>query len=178
MRRAATVLLLLVLAGCADQSASPTPTATQEATAPTATTAATPGSSASSSDAAAGSTVDFQLLGSAPADQRSVTGHVTLSGDRRTFTVTLSGLTAGAAYMGHVHSQSCAQDAGGPHFRFDPAGAASPPNEVHFMLDAGSNGAGSAQVEAAQPLPDGARAVVLHTHDGTKIACADLPPTG
>lgn len=116
-------------------------------------------------------------LDSAPPAARTVSGEVFLSPDRTRITLDLDGLQPGATYGAHVHEQACADDAGGPHFKFDPAGPAEPPNEVHFQIPTGPGETDATVTQtAAQPLPDRARSVVVHDPAETKIACADLPP--
>lgn len=85
----------------------------------------------------------------------------------------VAGLPAGAVVPAHVHVASCAEGAG-EHFRFDPAGGSTPPNEIHpsFIADAAGVGRGTATAWAVAG-PE-ARSVSLHTPDGVMVACADL----
>ena len=49
--------------------------------------------------------------------------------DGRTFvTLHVEGLAPGTTYASHVHKQACADGDADGHYRFDPAGAATPPN--------------------------------------------------
>lgn len=76
----------------------------------------------------------FQLFGDAPAPLRSMTGSVTLrrTADGTSVSLRVEGLQPDTRYMSHVHEQACADDRGGPHFKFDPAGGDEPPNEIHL----------------------------------------------
>lgn len=95
--------------------------------------------------------------------------------DGTAVTVELTGLQAGADYMGHLHAQACDQDAGGPHFAFDPDGSEMPPNEVHFGFTANEQGAGAATVHNPQRVGTEARSAVLHSPSGDdRLVCADL----
>jgi len=94
-----------------------------------------------------------------------------------TVTIELTGLKPGGDYVGHLHAQRCHQDDGGPHFAFDPEGAESPPNEVHFGLEADHHARGSATVENPRQVGSDAKSVVVHdsTSEG-RLVCADLEP--
>jgi hypothetical protein len=85
-----------------------------------------------------------------------------------------SGLAPNTTYGSHVHLQACASGNAGGHYKFDPAGPATPPNEIHldFTTNAAGIGLGRAIVDAtAGPT---AVAIVVHAPGGAKIACADL----
>lgn len=68
---------------------------------------------------------EYVVLETAPPGTDGVTGQVWVAQDESGTTVTteLSGLEPGADYMMHLHEQTCGVDAGGEHFRFDPAGS-------------------------------------------------------
>jgi Cu/Zn superoxide dismutase len=93
-----------------------------------------------------------------------------------TVTVTMTGLKPGQAYMAHLHAHACAKDNGGPHFKFAPAGPATPPNEVHLGFTADGAGKASMTVTSDRKVGDGARAVVVHPLDAmdNRLACADF----
>jgi hypothetical protein len=107
----------------------------------------------------------------------AITGRATMvrTADGKTIvTIHAEGLLANTTYGSHVHLQACANGNAGGHYRFDPAGAATPPNEIHldFTTNAAGVGLGRAVVDAtAGPT---AIAVVIHAPGGAKIACADL----
>lgn len=128
----------------------------------------------------------FEPLEGRPAGYDDVAGSASVTiEDGTAATVEVTGLKAGRAYVAHVHEQPCSQDAGGAHFKFDPEGSDTPPNEVHFRLEADDAGAARAEATNEQDLPiDQALSVVVHElpegghaeMDGhqPKIACADL----
>lgn len=159
-----------LLAACgseagSDQASTAEETTTAEKKAPTASPSGVAQSAA------------FAVLPTAPAEVQDLAGQVLLSEDRTTLTLEMTGLQPETAYMGHVHANGCADDAGGPHFKFDSAGGDQPPNEVHFRKTADQDGAITASATASQPLPATARSVVVHEPGGqaTRLACADLP---
>lgn len=89
-------------------------------------------------------------------------------------TVHVEGLLPSTAYGAHVHQQACANGDADGHYRFDPSGAATPPNEIWpaFTTNAAGIGNGNATADAiAGPT---AVSVVIHAPGGAKIACADL----
>lgn len=96
--------------------------------------------------------------------------------DGRTIvTVHLEGLAPGTTYASHVHAAACAVGAADGHYKFDPAGAATPPNEIWpgpFTTNAA--GIGNSNTIAAGTAGPGAVSVVVHAPGGAKIACADL----
>jgi hypothetical protein len=108
-----------------------------------------------------------------------ISGHAIMirTADGRTIvSVQLQGLTAGATYGSHVHKQACADGDADGHYRFDPAGAAVPPNEIW----PGPFTANEAGIAIGNTIADGtagptAVSVVVHAPvTGAKIACADL----
>lgn len=107
-----------------------------------------------------------------------ITGQATMvrTADGRTIvSIQVQGLDADTTYGSHVHSQACADGLAGGHYRFDPAGAATPPNEIWpgpFTTNAA--GAGSGDTIAEGTAGPTAVAVVIHAPGGAKIACADL----
>lgn len=120
----------------------------------------------------------FTVLDTAPPGSDAVAGDAWLAQgeDGTTLTVRLTGLEPGTAYVGHLHAQPCAEDAGGPHFAFDPDGPATPPNEVHIAFTAGDDGAGEATATNDRQVGDAAPSVVVHPADAqdNRLACADL----
>ena len=88
--------------------------------------------------------------------------------------VHVEGLAPDTAYGSHVHQQACANGEADGHYKFDPAGPATPPNEIWpaFTTNAAGIGNGYASVDGtAGPT---AMSVVVHAPGGAKIACADL----
>lgn len=89
-------------------------------------------------------------------------------------TVHVTGLAPDTTYGAHVHQQACGVGDADGHYRFDPAGLATPPNEIWpgFTTDPAGVGNGKATVGGiAGPT---AVSVVIHAPRGAKIACADL----
>ncbi len=125
------------------------------------------------------STGSFTLLADRPAGYDATAGTATVlrSAGGTVLDVTFTGLKAGAAVVGHVHLQTCADAQGGPHFRFSPSGPAEPPNEIHVSFTVGADGSGRASARNDAVLPVSGRSVVVHeagVENPLKIACADL----
>jgi hypothetical protein len=120
----------------------------------------------------------FTLLDTRPpgTDAAAGTAWLAQDGTGTTVTIRMTGLKPAQEYMAHLHAQACAKDNGGPHFRFDPAGPATPPNEVHLGFTADTTGAGTATVHNDRKVGDGARALVVHPMDAmdNRLACADF----
>ncbi len=96
-------------------------------------------------------------------------------------TLHATGLTPGGTYASHVHAAPCAVGAADGHYKYDPAGAPTPPNEIWpgggpFV----ANGGGIANGHAVAGFTAGATAVSVVVHDlslpstANKVACADL----
>jgi hypothetical protein len=107
-----------------------------------------------------------------------IAGNATMvrTADGRTVvTIQVTGLGAGLTYGSHVHAQACADGLAGGHYRFDPAGAATPPNEIWpgpFTANEAGNGSGWTVADGT--AGQSAVSVVIHAPGGAKIACADL----
>lgn len=115
---------------------------------------------------------------------RSVSGHAQMVRNASGATIVslhVEGLTAGGSYASHVHAAPCATGAADGHYKLDPAGPATPPNEIWlggapFVANAG----GIANERAVANFVAGANAVSVVVHDlslpstANKIACADL----
>lgn len=85
------------------------------------------------------------------------------------------GLQPNTTYGSHVHAAACAVGDANGHYKFDPLGPATPPNEIWpgpFTTDFRGRGIARTVVDAIAG-PD-AVSVVIHAPDGSKIACADL----
>jgi hypothetical protein len=90
-------------------------------------------------------------------------------------TIHVEGLAAGTTYGSHVHKQACADGEADGHYRFDPAGAATPPNEIWpGPFTTNDAGIGNADTIAIGSAGATAVSVVVHAPGGAKIACADL----
>ncbi|MBK5288419.1 MAG: hypothetical protein JJE46_08125 [Acidimicrobiia bacterium] len=96
-------------------------------------------------------------------------------------TLHVEGLAAGGRYASHVHAAPCAVGAADGHYKLDPAGPATPPNEI--WPGAGpfvANGGGIANAQTVAGFTAGPTAVSVVVHDlslpstANKVACADL----
>lgn len=125
---------------------------------------------------------DFSTFAAGTAAGYDIAGHATMVRNRNQTTVTIhvTGLTPGEVYASHVHNQACAEGAAGGHFKQDPLGGATPPNEIWPGDGAFSpNAAGIANQNAtvAYFANSDARSVVVHWKTNgaaPKVACADL----
>ena len=108
----------------------------------------------------------------------TVTGHAQMvrTADGKTIvSLHVEGLVAGLTYASHVHAAACDTGLADGHYRVDPAGAATPPNEIWpGPFVANEAGVGNADTIAAGTAGPSAVSVVIHAPGGTKIACADL----
>jgi hypothetical protein len=131
-----------------------------------------------SSVAAAGATVTRGEFGAFAAGAGlPLSGHAQMvrTADGKTIvSVHVEGLAGGTTYGSHVHQQACANGDADGHYKFDPAGPATPPNEIWpgFTTNAAGIGNGYASVDAT--AGSAAVSVVVHAPGGAKIACADL----
>jgi hypothetical protein len=93
---------------------------------------------------------------------------------KTTVSVHVEGLAPDTTYGSHVHQLPCGTSEADGHYKNDPAGPATPPNEIWpgFTTNGGGVGNGNATVDwtAGQT----AVSVVVHAPGGAKIACADL----
>jgi hypothetical protein len=106
-----------------------------------------------------------------------ISGHAQMvrTADGKTIvSVHVEGLAPGTTYGSHVHKQACADGEADGHYRFDPFGPATPPNEIWpgFTTNAAGIGNGRAVVQGI--AGSAAISVVVHAPGGAKIACADL----
>jgi superoxide dismutase, Cu-Zn family len=114
----------------------------------------------------------------------TVSGHaqmVRTSSGATTVSLHVEGLRPGGQYASHVHAAACAVGDADGHYKLDPAGPATPPNEIWpgdgpFV----ANDAGIANVNTQAAYTAGANAVAVVVHDlslpstANKVACADL----
>lgn len=119
---------------------------------------------------------DFHVLSTAPPGSEHMAGTAILTrhGNTATVSASVTGLPAGQKFMAHIHAQPCSVDSGGGHFKFDPNGPATPPNEVHLSLTADPSGAANSSVEVDRELGEGAKSLVVHNVDTKKMLCADF----
>lgn len=119
----------------------------------------------------------FALLPTRPpgTDQAAGTAWLAIHPGGTTVTLEMTGLPPNSKYMAHVHAKPCAEEAGGDHFKFDPAGSEMPPNEIHLAFSADASGRGFMTAENDKPA-EAAKSLVVHPAEFTdnRIACADL----
>ncbi len=84
------------------------------------------------------------------------------------------GLAPNTTYASHLHESACSVADGGGHYKNDPSGPATPPNELWLMLETNNSGNAHDASSAPWAVREGARSVVIHDQDGARIACADL----
>lgn len=108
----------------------------------------------------------------------TITGRAQMvrTADGRTIvSIHVEGLVPGSTYGSHVHAAACATGLADGHYKFDPAGAATPPNEIWpGPFTANEAGIGNADTIAEGTAGPTAVSVVIHAPGGAKIACADL----
>lgn len=114
----------------------------------------------------------------------SVSGHAHMVRDASGSTIVslhVDGLNPGGTYASHVHAAPCGVGSADGHYKLDPSGAPTPPNEI--WLGGGpfvANGGGIANQRAVANFTAGANAVSVVVHDlslpstANKVACADL----
>jgi hypothetical protein len=107
-----------------------------------------------------------------------ISGHAVMvrTADGRTIvSIHVVGLTSGLVYGSHVHLLACNDNKAGTHYKFDPSGASTPPNEIWpGPFTANDAGIGNGNTTADGIAGDTARSVVIHAPGGAKLACADL----
>lgn len=166
---AAVAALLVATGGCGETEPSPAGMAMSMGDPDAVPAEEIPGAEVSSGP--------FVILDSRPEGYDAVVGTAALARHDAgtTVTVRLQGLPAGTEFLSHVHDGSCA-DGGGDHFRFDPDGPATPPNEIHLAFTSSVDGAGYMTVENGATAPASARSAVVHPADllDNPFACADL----
>ena len=108
---------------------------------------------------------------------QSITGraHMVRTADGKTIvSIHVEGLLPNTAYGSHVHKQACASGNADGHYKFDPLGASTPPNEIWLNFTTNGAGIGNSDAVALAVAGPTAVAVVIHAPGGAKIACADL----
>jgi len=127
---------------------------------------------------AGGATVtsgDFQAF--AAGAGLEITGHaqmVRTASGMTIVSVHVEGLAPNTTYGSHVHQQACAVGDADGHFRFDPAGPATPPNEIWPGFTTNDDGIGNGRDMVNGVAGPNAVSVVVHAPGGAKIGCADL----
>lgn len=96
---------------------------------------------------------------------------------RTQVTIEVSGLEPGVTYAAHVHAAACAVGEADGHYKHDPAGAVTPPNEI-WPGPVTANAGGSASGRTVADFVAGPTAVSVVVHRPgpvpNKVACADL----
>jgi hypothetical protein len=132
-------------------------------------------------------TATFSNVADAPKGTGKIGGRAYMVVTTRATTTSIdaTGLDPKNTYIAHVHSQPCATNEGGPHFKFDPNGAPTPPNEIWLTpIKVTPQGEGTAITTSAGSAGRESNSVVIHlkraagatTDEATppKVACADL----
>lgn len=88
--------------------------------------------------------------------------------------VHVEGLSPNTAYPSHVHQLPCGTSDADGHYKHDPAGPATPPNEIWPAFTTNEAGVGNGNATADWVARATAVSVVVHAPGGAKIACADL----
>lgn len=97
------------------------------------------------------------------------------SADGKTIvSVHVDGLAASTTYGSHVHQLPCGTAEADGHYKNDPAGPATPPNEIWPGFTTNAAGIGNGNATVAWTAGAAAVSVVVHAPGGAKIACADL----
>lgn len=121
---------------------------------------------------------DFVQLDTAPSSYGDVSGTAAMArtDDETVATLRLQGVPPDTEFLAHVHQQPCAEDQGGPHFRYDPDGPPMPPNEIHLPFTSAADGTGLQTAVSMRVAPPEAQAVVVHPAEtpDNRVACADL----
>lgn len=95
--------------------------------------------------------------------------------DGRTIVKThVTGLASNTSYPSHVHAAACGVNEADGHYKQDPAGPATPPNEIWPAFTTNEAGIGNGKAVADFTARPEAQSVVVHDTDGAKIGCADL----
>ncbi len=87
--------------------------------------------------------------------------------------VVMTGLAPNTAYAAHVHNQPCSFEAGGGHYKFDPA-STEPTNEMTFELASNAEGTASDSTWVAKVATAEAQSLIVHGAESARLACFDL----
>lgn len=173
-RRAALVMLAVSLTACAEHSARHAGHTGMGAGMNMGDPDAVPADQVPGAELATGR---FNLLDTAPDGYQDVAGTATLAryDGGTTVTIELRGLKPNTAFTSHVHDGQC-EDGGGAHYKFDPAGGDTPPNEIHLAFTSTAEGTGSMTVQNDRTAGPNARSVVVHPREliDNRVACAPL----
>ena len=145
---------------------------------------------------AVGAVASSLLVGTASADGATVTrgdftafaagpslGYEDLAGHARMIRtasgstivkVHVTGLQPATTYGSHVHAAACDVGEADGHYKDDPDGPATPPNELWPGFTTDADGIGNGGDKAPWTARETAVSVVVHAPGGAKIGCADL----
>ena len=93
---------------------------------------------------------------------------------KTTVSVRVEGLAPNTTYGSHVHQLPCGTSDADGHYKHDPAGPATPPNEIWPGFTTNDAGIGNGYATVDWTAGAAALSVVVHAPTGAKIACADL----
>lgn len=135
------------------------------------------GGSGGAANAATAPVGVFMRVRDAPAAFAGLSGNAELTAGPNggsDVSISLRGLPPNVTSMAHLHQGTCDQpDPGGRHFKFDPHGPDTPPNEVHLRFSANATGRASAQAHSRTAVPDGAAgSIVVHADAPAQAAGA------
>lgn len=88
--------------------------------------------------------------------------------------VHVTGLQPDTTYGSHVHAAPCGVGDADGHYKDDPNGPATPPNELWPGFTSDADGIGNGGDKASWTARETAVSVVVHAPGGAKIGCADL----
>jgi hypothetical protein len=127
---------------------------------------------------AGGATVTRGDIGAfATAAGQPITGRAQMvrTADGKTIvSVHVEGLAANTTYGSHVHQLPCGTSEADGHYKNDPVGPATPPNEIWPGFTTNDDGVGNGNATVDWTAGAAAVSVVVHAPGGAKIACADL----
>lgn len=115
--------------------------------------------------------------GTTNAAYADLAGHATMvrtaSGTTKVM-VNVSGLPANTSFGSHVHAARCEVGDANGHYKDDPAGVGTPPNELWPAFTTNDDGVGNGKDTADWIARETAVSVVIHAPGGAKIGCANL----
>lgn len=119
---------------------------------------------------------DFHAFAAGIGQPISGRAQMVRTADGRTIvSIHLEGLLPDTTYGSHVHAAACAVGDANGHYKFDAAGAATPPNEIWpGPFTTNGAGVGNGDTIAVGTAGPSAVSVVVHAPGGPKVACADL----
>jgi hypothetical protein len=118
---------------------------------------------------------DFHAFAAGTGMSISGRAHMVRTADgKTTVSIRVEGLAANTTYPAHVHALPCGTSDADGHYKHDPAGPATPPNEIWPGFTTNGAGVGNGNATVDWTAGSTAVSVVVHAPNGAKIACADL----